>query len=135
MAIFLNNGVVVKVATVDLSAYVKSVTINRSFDEVEVTAMSATSHVFAKGLESSTIDVEFLNDTATAKVLQTLQAAWGTTVAMTVSQTSAATSATNPLYSTTVLMNNTTDVNGAVADYSTQTLKLTCNSPIVITIA
>ena len=133
MAIFLNNGVVVKVATVDLSAYVKSVTINRSFDEVEVTAMSATSHVFAKGLESSTIDVEFLNDTATAKVLQTLQAAWGTTVAMTVSQTSAATSATNPLYSTTVLMNNTTDVNGAVADYSTQTLKLTCNSPVVIT--
>ncbi len=133
MAIFLNNGVVVKVATVDLSVYVKSITINRSFDEVEVTAMSATSHVFAKGLESSTIDVEFLNDTATAKVLATLQAAWGTTVAMTVSQTSAATSATNPLYSTTVLMNNTTDVNGAVADYSTQTLKLTCNSPIVIT--
>ena len=135
MAIFLNNGVVVKVATVDLSAYVKSITINRSFDEVEVTAMSATSHVFAKGLEASTIDVEFLNDTATAKVLATLQAAWGTTVAMTVSQTSAATSATNPLYSTTVLMNNTTDVNGAVADYSTQTLKLTCNSPIVITLS
>ena len=133
MAIFLNNAVQLKVATVDLSAYVKSITINRSFDEVEVTAMSATSHVFAKGLESSSIDVELLNDTATAKVLATLQAAWGTTVAVTVQQTSAATSATNPLYSTTVLMNNTTDVNGAVADYSTQTLKLTCNSPVVIT--
>ena len=133
MAIFLNNAVQLKVATVDLSAYVKSITINRSFDEVEVTAMSATSHVFAKGLESSSIDVELLNDTATSKVLATLQAAWGTTVAVTVQQTSAATSATNPLYSTTVLMNNTTDVNGAVADYSTQTLKLTCNSPVVIT--
>ncbi len=133
MAIFLNNAVQLKVATIDLSAYVKSITINRSFDEVEVTAMSATSHVFAKGLESSSIDVELLNDTATAKVLATLQAAWGTTVAVTVQQTSAATSATNPLYSTTVLMNNTTDVNGAVADYSTQTLKLTCNSPVVIT--
>ena len=133
MAIFLNNAVQLKVATVDLSAYVKSITINRSFDEVEVTAMSATSHVFAKGLESSSIDVELLNDTATAKVLATLQAAWGTTVAVTVQQTSAATSATNPLYSTTVLMNNTTDVNGAIADYSTQTLKLTCNSPVVIT--
>ena len=133
MAIFLNNAVQLKVATVDLSVYVKSITINRSFDEVEVTAMSATSHVFAKGLESSSIDVELLNDTATAKVLATLQAAWGTTVAVTVQQTSAATSATNPLYSTTVLMNNTTDVNGAIADYSTQTLKLTCNSPVVIT--
>ena len=133
MAIFLNNAVQLKVATIDLSAYVKSITINRSFDEVEVTAMSATSHVFAKGLESSSIDVELLNDTATAKVLATLQAAWGTTVAVTVQQTSAATSATNPLYSPPVLMNNTTDVNGAVADYSTQTLKLTCNSPVVIT--
>ena len=134
MAIFLNNGVQVKVATIDLSPYVKSVTLNRSFDEVEVTAMGAGSHVFAKGLEASTIDVEFLNDTAAAKVLLTLQAAWGTTVAMTIQQTSAANSAQNPLYSTTVLMNNTTDVNGAVGDYSTQTLKLTCNSIVVLTI-
>ena len=135
MAIFLNNGVVVKVATVDLSAYVKSVTLNRSFDEVEVTAMSATSHVFAKGLEASSIDIEFLNDLVAAKTIATLQAAWGTTVTVTLQQSSAATSATNPLYSTTVLMNNTTDINGAPGDYSTQTLKWTCNSPVVITTA
>lgn len=133
MAIFLNNGVVVKVATVDLSAYVKSVTINRSFDEVEVTGMSATSHVFAKGLEASSIDIEFLNDPTPSKTLAILQANWGTTCAVTIQQTSSATSATNPLYSTTVLLNNTTDINGAVGDYSTQTLKWTCNSPIVIT--
>lgn len=133
MAIYLNNGVVVKVATVDLSAYVKSATLNRSFDEVEVTAMSATSHVFAKGLEASSIDIEFLNDLATAKTIAILQSGWGNTVAVTLQQTNAATSATNPLYSTTVLLNNTTDINGAVGDYSTQTLKWTCNSPIVIT--
>lgn len=135
MAIFLNNAVVLKIATIDLSAYVKSVTLNRSFDEVEVTAMGATSHVFAKGLEASSVDLELLNDTATAKVLATLQAAWGTTVALTLQQTSAATSPTNPLYSTTVLLNNTTDIAGAPGDYSSQSLKLTCNSPIVITTA
>jgi hypothetical protein len=133
MAIFLSNEVVVTLNAVDLSDHVTSATINRVFDELEVTAMGDTSHVFVKGLEASTITLDFLNDTATTNVLQTLQAAWGTTVALTLKQTSAATSATNPLYSTTVLINNTTDINGAVGDISSQSLSLTCNSPIVIT--
>jgi hypothetical protein len=133
MAIFLSNDVVVSLNSVDLSDHVTSATINRVFDELEVTAMGDTAHKFVKGLEASTITLDFLNDTAAGEVLATLQAAWGTTVALTLKQTSAATSATNPLYSTTVLINNTTDINGAVGDISTQSLSLTCNSPIVIT--
>ena len=133
MAIFLSNEVVVTLNAVDLSDHVTSATINRVFDELEVTAMGDTSHVFVKGLEASTITLDFLNDTATSNVLQTLQAAWGTTVALTLKQTSGATSATNPLYSTTVLVNNTTDINGAVGDISTQSITFTCNSSIVIT--
>ena len=39
MAIFLSNGVVVTLDSVDLSDHGTSVTINRSFDELEVTAM------------------------------------------------------------------------------------------------
>ena len=133
MAIFLSNGVVVTLNSVDLSDHVTSATINRSFDELEVTAMGDTAHKFVKGLEASTITLDFLNDTAASNVLATLQAAWGTTVTLTLKQTSAATSATNPLYSTTVLVNNTTDINGAVGDISTQSITFTCNSPIVIT--
>jgi len=133
MAIFLSNGVVVTLNSVALSDHVTSATINRSFDELEVTAMGDTAHKFVKGLEASTIALDFLNDTAASNVLATLQAAWGTTVALTLKQTSAATSATNPLYSTTVLVNNTTDINGAVGDISTQSITFTCNSPIVIT--
>ena len=133
MAIFLSNGVVVTLNSVVLSDHVTSATINRSFDELEVTAMGDTAHKFVKGLEASTIALDFLNDTAASNVLATLQAAWGTTVTLTLKQTSAATSATNPLYSTTVLVNNTTDINGAVGDISTQSITFTCNSPIVIT--
>jgi hypothetical protein len=133
MAIFLSNDVQVTLNAVDLTDHVTSASISRVFDELEVTAMGDTSHVFVKGLEASTITLDFLNDTATSNVLQTLQAAWGTTVALTLKQTSGATSATNPLYSTTVLLNNTTDINGAVGDISTQSITLTCNSPIVIT--
>jgi hypothetical protein len=133
MAVYLNNTVVVTLNSVALTDHVTSATINRVFDELEVTAMGDTAHKFVKGLEASTITLDFLSDTAAANVNATLQAAWGTTVALTLKQTSAATSATNPLYSTTILVNNTTDINGAVADIATQSITFTCNSPIVIT--
>ena len=133
MAIFLSNGVVATLNSVVLSDHVTSATINRAFDELEVTAMGDTAHKFVKGLEASTITLDFLSDTAAANVNATLQAAWGTTVPLTLKQTSAVVSATNPLYSTTVLVNNTTDINGAVADIATQSITFTCNSPIVIT--
>ncbi len=133
MAIYLSNGVVVTLNSIALSDHVTAVTINRSFDELEVTAMGDTSHKFAKGLEASTITLDFLNDTAASNVNATLQAAWGTTVPLTIKQTSAATSATNPLFSTTVLVNNTQDVNGAVGDISSQSITFTCNSVIVVT--
>jgi hypothetical protein len=108
-------------------------TINRIFDQLEVTAMGDSAHKFVKGLEASTIQLDFLSDTASANVNATLQAAWGTTVPLTLKQTSAATSATNPLYSTTVLVNNTTDINGGPGDIATQSITFTCNSAIVIT--
>ena len=135
MAVYLNNTVVVTLNSVVLTDHCTSATINRVFDELEVTAMGDTAHKFVKGLEASTITLDFLSDTAAANVNATLQAAWGTTVPLTLKQTSAAVSATNPLYSTTILVNNTTDINGAVADIATQSITFTCNSPIVITTA
>ena len=135
MAIFLSNGVVVTLNSVDLSDHVTSATINRTFDELEVTAMGDSAHKFAKGLEASTITLDFLNDalaSGTGSVRATLQAAWGTTVALVLKQTSAAISTTNPEYQTTVLVNNTTDINGAVADMSTQSITFTCQSVIVV---
>jgi hypothetical protein len=135
MAVYLSNTVVVTLNSVVLTDHVTAATINRVFDELEVTAMGDTAHKFVKGLEASTITLDFLSDTAAANVNATLQAAWGTTVPITMKQTSAAVSATNPLYSTTILVNNTTDINGAVADIATQSITFTCNSPIVITTA
>lgn len=129
----MTNGVVVTLNSVVLSDHVTSATINRIFEELEVTAMGDSSRKYTKGLETSTIALDFLSDTAASNVNATLQAAWGTTVALTLKQTSAAVSATNPLFSTTVLVNNTTDINGAVGDIASQSITFTCNSPIVIT--
>lgn len=123
MAIFLSNNVGVKVNSVDLSDHVTSVTLNRSFDELEVTAMGDTGHKYVKGLEASSVTIDFLNDTAASNVLATLQAAWGTTVEVKLLQVKGtAVSATNPLYTFNVLVNNTTDINGAVGDVGTQSV-------------
>jgi hypothetical protein len=133
MAVFLSNNVGVKVNSVDLSDHVTSVTVNRSFDELEVTAMGDSGHKFVKGLEASSITIDFLNDTATSNVLATLQAAWGTNVPIVLLQTKGtAVSATNPLYTATCLVNNTTDINGAVGDLGTQSITFTVSGTIAV---
>lgn len=133
MAVFLNNKVGVKVNSVDLSDHVTSVTLNRSFNELAVTAMGDTGEKYVKGLETSSVSISFLNDTATSKVLQTLQAAWGTSVTVILLQDSgAAVSATNPLYTMTCLINNTTDINGGVGDLGTQDVTWTVNGAVAV---
>jgi len=133
MAVFLNNKVGVKVNSVDLSDHVQSVTLNRTFDELEVTAMGDSGHKFVKGLEASSVTIDFLNDTASANVLQTLQAAWGTNVTVVFLQDkSAAVSATNPLYTMTCLVNNTTDINGAVGDLGMQSVTWNVSGTVAV---
>ena len=130
---FLNNTLVVTLNSVDLSDQVTAATINQTFDELETTSMGGNgSHTFVKGLESSTVTLDFLNSYAASEVATTLQSAYGTTVALTIKTTSAAVSATNPEYQTTVLINNLTPVSGSVGDLSTQSITFTCNSPIVV---
>ena len=134
MAVFLNNKVGVKINSVDLSDHVTNITLNRNFDELEVTAMGDTAHRFVKGLEASSVTISFLNDTATASVLQTLQAAWGTSVAVSLLQDKGtAVSATNPLYTMTVLVNGITPVNGATGDLSTQSVTWNVSGTIAVT--
>jgi len=133
VAVYLSNGVVLTVNAVDLSSLVSSVTINRSFDELEVTAMGDSGHKFVKGLEASSVTIDFMNDTASASVLATLQAAWGTNVTVVFLQDkSSAVSATNPLYTMTCLINNTTDINGAVADLAVQSLTFNVSGTIAV---
>jgi hypothetical protein len=135
MAVFLNNKVGLKIGAVDLSDRVTAITINRSFDELETTTMGSGGHTFVKGLEAGSITIDFLNDTASGEVLQTLQNVWGTNAELKVIQdtTSPATvSATNPLYTMTCLINNTTDVNGAVGDLGMQSLTFNVSGTIAV---
>ena len=133
MAVFLNNTVGLKINAIDLSDHVTSVTLNYAADELEVTAMGDSAHKFVKGLESGTLTVSLLNDTATSNVLQTLNAAFGTTVAVKMVQAKVpAVSATNPLYTFDILVNNLTPIAGATGDIGVQDITFTLNSSVTV---
>jgi hypothetical protein len=135
MAIFLNNKVGFKIGSVDLSDHVTAFTLNRQADQLEVTAMGDTAHKFVTGLSADTITVSFLNDTAAGSVLATLQDAYGTTVEFKAVQEKGATttiSATNKLYTGTILIDNIPDISGAVADEAMFDITFTCNSKTVV---
>ena len=132
MAIYLDNNVGLKIATVDLSEYVTSITLTQTFDEVETTAIGADSHQFSKGLEASTLTIDFLNDWDAAKVQATLQAAYGTSVtAIVIPVKGTAVSATNPTYTVSILVNNLTPVGtGGPEDFARSSMTFTCTSSV-----
>jgi hypothetical protein len=132
MAVYLSNGVSVTVDSVDLSSLVSACTINRTFDELEVTAMGDSGHKFVKGLEASSVTIDFFNDPETNKTLQKLNSLWGTSATVVIKQTSAAVGPTNPSYTMSCLINNITPVNGAVGDLSTQSVTWNVNGTIVV---
>ena len=129
----LNNKVGIKLGSTDISANVSSVSLLRQFDELEVTAMGDGAHRFVKGLENSTLQLDFLSDEAAGSVDVTLSGAWGTTVAFALLQDkTAAVSATNPLITGNILVNKTQDINGATGDIAKQSITFTVNSATTI---
>ena len=142
MAIYLNNNVGVKLATaaaptvpsVDISSYVSNAVINQIVDELEVTTMGDLSHRFAQGLQSATFSIDFINDWASSQVMQTLNAAFGTTLAVSViTVKGTVVSAANPSYQFSILVNNLTPIgHGGVAEIATSSLSFTVNSVVTV---
>jgi hypothetical protein len=139
MAQFINNKVGVKLgatdpANIDLSAYCTSFTLNRNFDEIEVSAMGDLGHRYIAGLEASSLTIEFINDNAVSAVLQTLNTLVGTNAYFKVANDkSASGSAANPFFSGLVLVNNITPINGAVGDLSTQSVTFNVSGAVTKT--
>jgi hypothetical protein len=142
MAIYLNNNVGVKLATaaakttpsIDISAYVTNAVINQVADELEVTAMGDTAHKFVAGLQSGTLTLDFINDWASAQVMQTLNDCFGQTISVSMITVKGTTvSAANPTYQFSILVNNLTPVGqGGVAEIATSSVTFTINSAVTV---
>lgn len=109
----------VTVNAVDLSSFVRQVTINASADQLDDTAMGDTFRSRIGGLKDWTIALEFNADYAASAVDATLWPLLGTVTTVTVKATSASTSATNPIYSGPVVVSGHTPVGGSVGDLAT----------------
>jgi hypothetical protein len=101
----LKNADVV-VNSVNLSAWIRSVTLETSRPEVDVTAMGNTHQQFAPGIGDATITLEVYQDYAAAAVDATLYPLSSSESAFNVviKPTSAAVSATNPSYTMSSLL-------------------------------
>ena len=142
MAIYLNNNVGVKLATaaakttpsIDISAYVTNAVINQVADELEVTAMGDTAHKFVAGLQSGTLTLDFINDWASAQVMQTLNDCFGQTISVSmITVKGTEVSAANPSYQFSILVNNLTPLGqGGVAEIATSSVTFTINSAVTV---
>jgi hypothetical protein len=112
------NGVV-------LSNRANSVELNYEVESVEVTAFGGN-RSFIGGLQNNTITIEFMQDFAAANVEATVFPLVGTQTSVTVRASSAATSATNPLYTVTgTFLSSHTPVSATVGELAMTSLTFT----------
>ena len=114
MAMVFKNAFV-SLDTTQITAYVKSVTVNLSADAPEVTAMGDDSRAYkGGGLESWSADITFMGDFVALDAI--LNGAFNTTSALSVRPTTEAIGATNPSYGGVVILTEYPPVTGNVGD-------------------
>jgi len=120
MAVFMQNTVTVTVNSVDLTDHITSVSgFNETCADLVTTAMSETNVSRIGGIKDSSVSLEFLNDFAASEVYITLANLLGTAVAVTITPTSAAVSATNPKKTASCLVTELPFIDGGVGELST----------------
>lgn len=113
----------VTINSVDLSDHVQSVTLNYNADQVEITSMGDTAHLFTGGLDNVTCDVTLFQDLAASEVEATVYDLVNTTTTVVIKATSSAVAADNPSYTlTNTFVASHTPVAGTVGDAAMTTL-------------
>jgi hypothetical protein len=128
MAKIVLTNVNVKVANVDLSDHINSVSLSSSAAEVETTAFG-TGHVTrVGGLKDDSIALGFHQDFAAAEVEATIGSLVGTIGTVVVIPNGTAVTSTNPSYTCEVLFTEWSPLDGSVGDLSTASITWPCNS-------
>lgn len=121
MAKFVLKDASVSVDGTDLSAWASSVTIDTPADEVEITTFGGDYREFAQGLKDATITVAFFQDFGASAVHATLGPLHeaGTAFDLVIKPTSDAVGATNPSWTTSVVLYNYQPLAAAVGEAAT----------------
>jgi len=124
MAEFMFNKGVFKIGTtaavVNLSSYVRSVTVTANAEMLDKTAMGSSGRRRISGLKDFSVTVEFNQDLAASKVDATLWPYIGSTAKwITTRAKSSASTAVNPRWTGNVLLPSYTPIAGAVGSLAT----------------
>jgi hypothetical protein len=128
MAVFVFTDAFLTVNTINLSAYVTSISVNYEKDSVETTAMGATGHVMTGGLQNLSVTIELNNDQAAASVLETLYSAVGSGSNTLVIKNATSGSPLPVFTCSNMFLAASTPVNGAVGELSKQSVTFTGGS-------
>lgn len=107
--------------SIDLSDHVRSLTVSMSAEDVDLTAMGATSRTHAPGLRDDRVEVEFLQDWASGKVDQTLSTYVGnaTGATLVIKPVATTVSSVNPSYTMTAILLDYQPMSGTVGEADT----------------
>ena len=118
--VLTNVAVTFGTAATDISAYVTSITLSTTANEVVTSAMGSSAVTRIQGMIDNSVTVELQQDYPTIEKLFWDAFTAGTAVPMTVKPNgTAAASSTNPSYAFSALPTSWTPVNGAIGDLAT----------------
>jgi hypothetical protein len=118
--VLTNVAVTFGTANTDISAYVTSITLSTTANEVVTSAMGSSAVTRIQGMIDNSITLELQQDYPTIEKLFWDAFTAGTAVPMTVKPNgTAAASSTSPQYAFSVLPTSWTPVNGAIGDLAT----------------
>jgi len=121
-------------ANTDISAYVTSITLSTTANEVVTSAMGSSAMTRIQGMIDNSITLELLQDYPTIEKLFWDAFTAGTAVPMTVKPNgTAAASSTSPQYAFSVLPTSWTPVNGAIGDLATVSISYPISGAITKT--
>lgn len=113
MAVFVLTDARVEVNSVNLSAWVTSVSLDVQAAEVETTSMGDTWQELTGGVKSGSVRIEFNDDFAASAVDATLWPLLGTTTSVKIRPTTSTIGATNPEYQGTALVSQVPALSGS----------------------
>ena len=121
MAKLVLTNAVVTLSGTDISANVASITLTTSVNEVETTSFGNTAKSRVAGLIDNSVKLDIHNDYSAIDGL-IMPLVGGTAVTMVVKPNGTTASTANPSYTFSVLVTESTPVNGAVGELNTQSL-------------
>ena len=121
MAKLVLTNAVVTLSGTDISANVASITLTTSVNEVETTSFGNTAKTRVAGLIDNSVKLDIHNDYSAIDGL-IMPLVGGTAVTMVVKPNGTTASTANPSFTFSVLVTESTPVNGAVGELNTQSL-------------